>query len=89
MRMGEALASPAARYYFAHKAVAAIAAPLTVAFMIARLTPAEQGFFYAILSLATFQMLGEFGFSAALSHFASHEASRLAWTGDAVQGPQQ
>src|SRR5205085_12609987 len=87
--LAEAWASPAARYYFAHKAVAAVAVPFTAALVIARLSPAEQGFFFAILSLVSFQALGEFGFNAALAHFASHEASRLSWSDGVAQGPRQ
>src|SRR5262245_52471279 len=68
----QAWREPGARHYFLHKVALLLTAPATMAMVLASTDQVEQGFFFTMLSLLSFQLLADLGFNAGLVYFASH-----------------
>ena len=60
-------------HYLATKAISLLAVPVSIYFISTGMTPIEQGYYYAMLSLIQIQILGDFGFNVVLSQYISHE----------------
>ncbi len=62
---------------------------LTVTFIVRLLTPAEQGYYYALWSLVTLSMVFDLGFSFVILQIAAHERAHLEIDGAGrMTGPQ-
>src|SRR4051812_13530006 len=49
-----------------------IAGPITIVFVVAKLTPIEQGFYYAFMSVLGLQVFFELGFGFVILQTVSH-----------------
>ncbi|MGA2569498.1 MAG: hypothetical protein ABSF23_03185 [Terracidiphilus sp.] len=67
----------AVTYTFLARLTSIVASTGTVLLIIRFLTPAEQGYYYTLLSLVALQMVFELGFSFVILQLAAHETARL------------
>lgn len=63
----------AIKYYFFNRILLTACTPITLLLVVINLNPAEQGYYYAFLSILAFQVIAEFGFNAGIMHFISAE----------------
>jgi hypothetical protein len=65
------------RYYLVSKGWLALAVPTTMILVSMNLTAEEQGFWYTMSTLLSYQQLADFGFTIVLAQFLSHEWIRF------------
>lgn len=59
-----------------------LAGPIGLYIIILRFSPVEQGFYYTLNSLLSFQIFFELGLLTVIAQFASHEFAHLSWGKD-------
>lgn len=77
-------------YTFLSRFVMILGSVATVLLLVRSLSPVEQGYYYALLSLVSLQVIFELGFSFVVQQLAAHESVHLkfstdgVWIGDAI-----
>ena len=77
-------------YTFLSRFVMILGSVVTVLLLVHSLNPVEQGYYYALLSLVSLQVIFELGFSFVVQQLAAHESVHLkcstdgVWIGDAI-----
>lgn len=67
----------AVAYAFLARLTSIVGSTGTVLLIVRFLSPAEQGYYYTLLSLVSLQMVFELGFSFVIQQLAAHECARL------------
>ena len=67
-------------YFISSKALALIYSPITILLITSKLTEVEQGYYFTFASLLGISIFFELGLGIILTHFASHEFSKLKWS---------
>lgn len=70
---------PAILYFISSKAIGLLYAPISFILITACLTEIEQGYYFTFASLLGISIFFELGLGIILTHFASHQFSKLKW----------
>ena len=62
--------------------------PVSLFFLIAFLTPAQQGYWYVFINLSALALFAELGFNTIITQFVSHEYALLKLKNGEIIGPQ-
>ena len=70
---------PAILYFISSKAIGLLYSPISIILITTYLTEIEQGYYFTFASLLGISIFFELGLGIILTHFASHEFSKLNW----------